>query len=105
MYIQPGIAILKTKIGCRTTSFSIVLGIRIGRAADQPFHETASVLLSDQAFCFYFSFCHDVSFEFNSVVYCKCHFLWELADFVSFTAMSGTVVVAFVLCSNVLCDI
>ena len=29
--------------------------------------------------------------------------LWELADFVSFHAMSGTVVV-FVVCSNVLCD-
>ena len=43
------------------------------------------------------------SFEFNSVVYCKCHSLWELADFVSFPAMSGTVVV-FVVCSKVLCD-
>ena len=48
-------------------------------------------------FFFYFS---DVSFEFNSVVYCKFHSLWELTDFVSFP---GAVVV-FVVCRTVLCD-
>ena len=42
-----------------------------------------------------------MKFKFNSVVYCKCYSLWELADFVSFPAMSAIVVV-FVVCSNVL---
>ena len=36
-------------------------------------------------------------FEFNSLDNCKCHSLWELADFVSFLAMSGTLVI-FVAC-------
>ena len=53
--------LLKTMIACRTNSFSIVIGIRIGRAADQPFHQTASVLLSDQALRFLF-FLSDVMF-------------------------------------------
>ena len=38
-----------------------------------------------------------MSFAFNFLDDCKCHSLWELADFVSFPAMSGTVVV-FVAC-------
>ena len=40
---------------------------------------------------------------FNFLDICMCHSLWELADFVSFPAMSGTVVV-FVSCINVLFD-
>ena len=56
----------------------------------------------------YFSFNCNVSFEFNSLDNCKCHSLWELAlwelaDYVSFPAMSGTVVV-FVACFFVLFD-
>ena len=44
-----------------TNSLSIVIGILVGRAADQPFHQTASVLLSDQALPF-FIFRSDVIF-------------------------------------------
>ena len=42
---------------------------------------------------------------FNSLVDCKCHSLWELADYMSFPAVSGTVVASFVVCSYVLFDI
>ena len=42
---------------------------------------------------------------FNSLVNCKRHSLWELADYVSFPAVSGTVVASFVVCSYVLFDI
>ena len=42
-------------------SFPIALRIRIGRAADQPLHQTVSVLLSDQALRF-FIFLSDVMF-------------------------------------------
>ena len=54
--------LLKTIIACRTNSFSIVIGIRVGLAADQPFHQRASVLLSDQALRFFFIFRSDVMF-------------------------------------------
>ena len=40
-------------------------------------------------------------FAFNLLHNCRCHSLWELTDFVSSLAKSGTVVV-FVLCINVL---
>ena len=60
MYNQPDIAI-DTMLACRTNSLSIVIGICVGRAADQPFHQAASVLLSDQALPF-FIFRSDVIF-------------------------------------------
>ena len=34
-----------------------------------------------------------------------CHSLWELADFVSFPALSRGTVVVLAVCSNVLCDV
>ena len=91
----------QTKIACKTSSFSKVIGIPVGQATDQPFHQTASVLLSDQGLRLFF-YCN-VTFELNSLDNCKCHSLWELTYFVSFSAMSGTVVV-IVVCIYVLFD-
>ena len=52
---------------------------------------------------FYFSSYFNVSFVFSSIVNYKCHSLYKFADYVSFPALSGTVVV-FVTCIYVLFD-
>ena len=55
------------EIAFRTSSLSMVLGIRAGLAADRPFHQTGS--------SFYFSFYCYVPFEFNSLDNFKNHSL------------------------------
>ena len=91
---------LVTEIACRSNSFSIFLGICVGWTADRPFYQTVSVLLSDQAISLFFFYCFcNISIMFNCLVNCKCHSLWELADYVSFPAVSDTVVASVVECS------
>ena len=74
----------------------MVQGLYVGLAVGRPFHQTAVVLCSDQAFRFVF-FLLQCFFGFNFLINCKCQSLWELADFVSFPAVSGTAVI-FVVC-------